>query len=260
MGIVKAVALAILSLIAVHCVAHGQTIQSAQEAYWAGDFQKSAQHYRALVGKYPNNGDLWYNVGTAEAQAGRLGYAVFALEQALILNPDDQSAAKNLERVRSRIIDDALKNNASDTLVLPGSDDLGTGLLSAISRDGLRWVFGITWPLLLLIVIFAARSTRPSRRTAFSFSGVVLSLIVLSSGGLLIAKAYIIDHGKFGVLVQDKTVARRGPGAQYAKQAILAAGVKVTLAGTDRKWQQVTLPNGMGAWVKSSDVTALSQP
>ena len=80
MGIVKAVALAILSLIAVHCVAHGQTIQSARKHIGPETF-KSRPSTRALVGKYPNNGDLWYNVGTAEAQAGRLGYAVFALNK-----------------------------------------------------------------------------------------------------------------------------------------------------------------------------------
>ncbi|MEE2789787.1 MAG: tetratricopeptide repeat protein [Myxococcota bacterium] len=239
--------------------ASGQNVETAQKAYWAGNFKESANQYRALATSHPHHADLWYNLGTAEAQAGRLGYAVYALEQALILNPDDEAASKNLERIRGRIIDNALKRNASDTLVLPGSDDLGTGLLSALNPSVLRWIFGLTWPLLFLSIVLASRVSRPSGRTAFSFSAVVIGLIAFSAGGLLLARGHVVDGGSFGVLTQEKTVARRGPGVQYAKQAVLAAGVKVALAGSDRNWQQITLPNGMGAWIRQADVEQLSK-
>ena len=84
-----------------------------------------------------------------------------------------------------------------------------------------------------------------------------MGLVSLSTGGLLMARTYVVDQGRFGILVKERTTARRGQEVVVAKQAVLAAGVKVKIAGQDRGWQQVTLPNGLGAWVESSHVKRL---
>ena len=129
--------------------------------------------------------------------------------------------------------------------------------MASLPQRTLEILFAIAWPLLFGVIILAQRSGSPGRRTGYTFCGVILGLLALSSGGLLLARTYVVEQGSFGILVKDRTTARRGPGGQYAKQAVLAAGVKVRVAGQDRGWQQVTLPNGLGAWVQNSDVKRL---
>ena len=236
--------------------AYADDMTVGKTAFWKGDFKAAAAAYGKAVQTNPTHPDLWFNLGTAEAHAGRLGHAVHALEQAMLLDSGDVGAQHNLERVREQIIDQALKSSSGETLVLPGSDDLGTGLLASLPQRTLETLFSITWPLLFMVVFWVGRSASPGRRATFTFLAVVMGLVSLSTGGLLMARTYVVEQGRFGILVKERTTARRGPGSQYAASRI-GGREKVKIAGQDRGGQQVTLPNGLGAWVESNHVKRL---
>ena len=190
----KPVALNALVVLLFATAVWADDIDSAKSAYWKGDFPGAATAYRAAIKSKPNQPDLWYNLGTSEAQAGRFGWAIHALEQALLLDPADRDATHNLERIRNQIIDKALKEASGETLVLPGSDDLGTGLLSALPPRTMEALFAVSWPLLFLVIIMARTGRTPGRRTGFTFCAVVLGLVALSTGGLLLARSYVVIY------------------------------------------------------------------
>jgi tetratricopeptide (TPR) repeat protein len=73
--------------------------EKANAAFAAGRYDDAAAAYRALADTTPRV-DVYFNLGTAEANAGRLGPAVWAFEQALVLDPADDDARHNLESVR----------------------------------------------------------------------------------------------------------------------------------------------------------------
>lgn len=246
--------LLLVLLLCLPAMAVGADSELGKQAYWKGDFTASADAYRRAVNSAERVPDLWFNLGTAEASAGRYGHAVHAFEQALALRPGDPGARHNLEVVRSAIIDRALKSADAEKLVLPGDDDVGTGLLSQISPTALHLIFAIAWCTLFALLWFIRRSEQTSRRAAATFAAILLGLVAFSSGGLMISRTYLVDHASLGVIVADRAYAHQGPGKNYPKQATIAGGVKVRLGGRDRGWHQVTLPNGLGAWVKSTEV------
>ena len=120
----------LLALICMPATGFTSDLDLGKKAYWKGDFSAAADAYRRAVNTSGNIPDLWFNLGTAEASAGRYGHAVHAFEQALSLKPGDAGATHNLEIVRGAILDQALKSSGAEKLVLPGDDDVGTGLLS----------------------------------------------------------------------------------------------------------------------------------
>ena len=81
----------------------------------------------------------------------------------MLLDSGDVGAQHNLERVREQIIDQALKSSSGETLVLPGSDDLGTGLLASLPQRTLETLFSVAWPLLFIVIFWAGRSASPGR-------------------------------------------------------------------------------------------------
>ncbi|MBV71403.1 MAG: hypothetical protein CMH52_08630 [Myxococcales bacterium] len=222
-------------------------VERAQKSFWSGKFGTAAATYKNLLETYPRQADLWFNLGTSEAQAGRMGRATHALETALWLQPDHRDARFNLDAVKAWVLDKALARSQSGTLILPGSDDLGTGLLSAIPLTPIRITFAVSWCLLFLCLSLLRRTIR--RRASLSLLLIITGLVATCAGGLLISRSYIIDDSRYGILLDDAT-AYRGPGQQYDTQAQVSNSVKVRLGGEDGNWRQVTLPNGQGAWIK----------
>jgi len=232
-------------------------LAAAKAAFWRSDFKKAAVAYRASVETYPDNADLWFNLGTAEAHAQRPGPALHALEQALRLDPEHTDAAHNLAQVRTQVIRDNLTGASSSRLILPGEDDLGTGLLTAVLPRTLTLVFSISW-VLLFACLWGARHTQTSgRRTALVFGAVLMSLVAIGAGGLLMGRMNVVDETTYGVVIAEKIDARQGPGTQYPAVVKILSGVKVRISGADREWEQVVLPDGSGVWLPRTSVAHL---
>jgi tetratricopeptide (TPR) repeat protein len=68
-------------------------------AYRGGDYPHAAEAFRLSVSREPSSGAL-QNLGNAEWQCRRVGAAVLAWEQALWLDPFNQSARQNLRFAR----------------------------------------------------------------------------------------------------------------------------------------------------------------
>ena len=82
----------------------------------------------------------------------------------------------------------------------------------------------------------------------------------MASGGLILGRAKTVDENAYGVVVQERAEARRGPAKRYPLVARVAAGVKVELIAQDGDWQQVSLPNGAGVWLSKRSIRGLAQP
>ncbi len=232
-------------------------LEAAKAAFWKNDFKEAAAAYQTAVDTYPDNPDLWFNLGTAEAHAERFGPAFHALEQALRLDPEHSDAAHNLARIRTLVIRDSLGEGSSGRLILPGEDDLGTGLLTAVLPRTLVFVFTGSWVLLFGCLYLARRTAASGRRTALVFGAVLMGLVAVGAGGLFMGRMNIVDETTYGVVVADKVDAHQGPGAQYPTVVKILSGVKVRISGVDRDWEQVVLPDGSGVWLPRAAVRHL---
>ncbi len=233
---------------------------AGNEAFWQGDFAGAAERYRRVAEAAPHSADVWFNLGTACASDGRIGPAVHAYEQALMLRPGDPDVIHNLARTREAAIEKGIEAEEGARVILPGDDDLGTGLLTAAAPSTLGVAFAATWFLFFGALAFWRRATTSGRRTVFSFAALLFGLFALAAGGLLAGRVLVVDATPYGVLIAEQADVRAGPGDQYKPSARLVGGVKVRLRGEDRGWRQVTLPDGAEGWLRAEQIATLRRP
>ncbi|MSP72591.1 MAG: hypothetical protein EXR76_10505 [Myxococcales bacterium] len=232
-------------------------VSIADEAFSAGNFKEAASAYRALCLTAPN-ADLFFNLGTAEAHAGRLGPAVWAFEQALIREPEHDDAAVNLEAVRTLAVEAGLGRAGGLRTLLPGDDDAGTGLLTALTPTTTDVAFAVSWVGLFVLLALQRTTKEATRSTAFGLLAVLAALSSFGFGGLSVGRTFVVDRTDYALVIADRSRALLGPGEQYQATAQLTAGVKVRVRGRDGGFLHVTLPDGGTAWAASSDLAMLT--
>lgn len=232
-------------------------VDAALERFWHGEPKRAAEGFREALARHPHSADLWYNLGCAEAEVGRLGYALHAFEQALFLAPDHEDAAHNLQLVRAQAVQRALGQGGELRVALPGDDDLGAGLVTALSARTLRMIFGVSWALAFVCLALWRLSRQGGRRLAASFAAVIGLLVALGAGGLLWGQERLWSGAPAGVLLPELTRARLGPGAQYKPSLAMVGGVKVRVQGSEQGYAQVRLPDGSDGWVPQEAVAPL---
>ena len=240
----------------------GETsVEAGNQAFFAKDYAAAASAYRAVLKDAPDSADAWYNLGTAEARAGRFGHAIHALEQSLLLRPDDEDAQHNLTEARSLALQRAAKEAEKGGRVLPpGDDDMGAGLLTSVSAQTLSIVLAISWALIFGLIAGWRRARTPGTRTATSFGAVVAGLFAFGAAGMLIGQQIFVRQTTQAVIVAEIARLHVGPGAQYDARTKIAGGVKVKLRGSDGNWRRVQLPDGSDGWLPSAQVAVLRTP
>jgi tetratricopeptide (TPR) repeat protein len=237
--------------------------QAANEAYGRGDHATAIAGYEAVLAVAPHP-DAYFNLGTALADAGELGRAVWALEEARALAPSDDDVAHNLEAVRQRALRLGLEVGGELKVILPGDDDVGTGLLTALSPRALTLGFGLTWVSLFGLLIALRRGRRETaddtRRTVLTLAAVTAGLGALAFGGLLAGRALVLREAEYAVVVAKSCAVQHGPGDQYRPVARIVAGVKLRTRGEEAGWQNVVLPDGGSGWVEAKHLAALRTP
>ena len=237
-----------------------EAFEAANRTYAAGQYGAAAAQYRALAESRPQ-ADLYFNLGTSEARDGRLGQAVWAFEQALVLAPADDDARDNLELVRQAALRRGLAAGGDLRLILPGDDDVGTGLLTALTPDttalGFIGFWGLTFGLMIALRLRRRRGLEDTRQTILILGAVTAALGALAFGSMLAGRVLIVREASYGIVVSEKGVVQAGPGEQYRPVARVMAGVKLRLRGEDSAWYNVVLPDGGSGWVKTTDIAPL---
>ncbi|MBU0553411.1 tetratricopeptide repeat protein [Myxococcota bacterium] len=230
---------------------------NAQEAFWKGDYAAAVEGYQQIVAAHPKSADAWYNLGTAALEAGRVGVAIHALEQALLLRPGDEDAEANLEAARARAIAEALDAQGG-RVIIPGDDDLGTGVLTAVQITSVAWLTALG--ALLTFGLLALWWSREGPRVLLSAALVMIGLVTLGCGGFWLSHAYLRAKVQQAVVIESGAL-RAGPGPQYQTTSRLVGGVKVRARGAPHEgWRKVILPAGGEGWLPDKAVRLLEMP
>jgi Ca-activated chloride channel family protein len=88
-------------------------LQRANAARQSGDMKELATVLEQLVRRFPNQADLWFNLGVAHFNLGNAPRAVEALQKAFALSPDDRNTGLTLARA---LIAAGYRGAAGDTL------------------------------------------------------------------------------------------------------------------------------------------------
>jgi len=202
--------------------------------------------------------DAWFALGTAELTAGRYGRAIWALEQAHAAAPGDGDVQHNLDAARAMVLRSAAAYAGEQRTVLPGDDDMGTGLVTVLPPDVVARVFGAAWVAAFGLWAVSRRAAGTPRGARAGLGAVGAGLLALVFGGLLVGRAVVLRAATYGVVVERFVDAREGPGTQYPATARLLSGVKIRLRGADDGYAHATLPDGSTGWVERRAVEALT--
>ena len=231
--------------------------QSGLDAYWKGDYEVAATVFGTLSETQPDAYSVWYNYGTALAELGSTGRAVYAFERALMLQPSSADAVENLAHVKRKMIDGLSETQQEEQLVLPAIERDSSSLFRQYSTTTLNVSFGLCWLLFFGALVVARASGRARHRTVGFFFSLVFFLLSLGVATLRLGRNYWVDDSVKAIVVLTDVTARQGPGGQYRRVARVLDGVKVTVLGTENEWTLIELSAGRTAWIESRNIAQL---
>lgn len=238
-----------------------RAVNEGHRAAKAGDYQSAARHYERARSLLPGRSAvLSYDLGTAYARAGRLGYAELHLRRSLQheARPSSQvveAARHNLGLVRQRAVVQAKTTGATLSAKERWTEVvaafLGTRALGYVGIvmawiAALAWIGVHHWPQL------RQRLPRPAPWILSAVAGILVILHILAVGGSYDSEASIV--------VGAPAVLREGPGEYRPEVAKVQASSRVRVLEKGTGWLKVRLPGGLEGWIQRRHVESLAGP
>lgn len=207
--------------------------------------------YRMLVDSGIRNAELYINLANADLQTGELGHAIASYEQALLLDPSNAQARRNLAFAETKV---TRGSPPADSTI--GLRSINDRVVDIIGSQTVIWILALSsivfWGLLVLGVI---------HRT-FSFwksAAAPLALLLISFSSVLLTET----NPRFpwnAVIVANSVKIHAGDGEQFDAVVTLdaAQGHRVEVLDHRGNWTQVRTVEGHTGWVQDRDVQIVS--
>lgn len=235
-------------------------VAKAHAAANAGDWANAAGQYEGAINLLPGRSALLeYNLGTAYAELGLLGYASFYLRRSLQSEVDAgpvvaDSARRNLGIVRRRA---EIEAAAGQRRISPVEDwrDLAT---RGLRSRAVGWlVLAFAW---LAVGCFAlTRRLAPAeQRSVARFAALVLAGVA-GLGAVAHGLAVGGDYGSAqGTVLPSEVQVRDGPGLHRRSPFRLQGGSQVRIVDEGAGWIRIRVRGGLEGWVERGTVAALA--
>ena len=225
--------------------------EDANKSYQKGDFAAAERQYQQLLARGIDSGALYYNLGNTCFKQKHLGEAIYFWEKAKQKLPRDPDVRENLALANLMVVDrievppDPLPLRWGDRAVhsLTTTQDSWITLLLFVLANGL-------FALSLL-----AKGPRVARNTLVS--AFAIGFFVLFFGCSLAWKIYEKSHRPAGVVIEQKSEVRSGPGAENIIVFTVHEGILLRIRGESSGWYQISLPNGWSGWLEKNSVRVL---
>lgn len=210
------------------------------ELFAEGDFVGATAAYERTADTGWTSATLEANLGTAYAEAGRLGRAVLHFERALCLDPRDEAAAHNLAVVRGQL-------GGAEAVTRPPSEAVGRWLAAAVGSWPLAGLgFALYLGITALLGAWAWKRGLPAwrRRTL-----VVLAPLALMAGAAAVLAARA-ETTPLSVVVAESAALRTAPTPEAASTGEAPEGAVLVVTGRAGGWLAVRLPDGTSGWAE----------
>jgi tetratricopeptide (TPR) repeat protein len=236
----------LLILLAFAGLARAASFEEANAAFSAGDYQKAAAAYEAVIAEDGPSAARLYNLGNARFRLGEYGPAILAYERAAVLAPRDADIRANLKTAR-----EAAESPSS----LPDLKWWETPL-HWLSLAEWSWLAAAGAVMVALLIIAAALSAK-HRARALIASGFVLLLTALSGAALYIRRG----EKARAIVTAAEPKLLLSPFAAAGSAGTLKPGTMVLVEKTERGWHYVrTLSGGVKGWLPEAEAGMLMMP
>lgn len=212
-------------------------------------FEESAARYALLIKSGVANGQIYYNLGNAQLQAGRVGEAVASYRRALRYSPGESRIESNLEYARSQV---------RSRIPPSASRAITSAVLDAVSVVPWSWRLGGAVALYVLVWVFAGMRLlmhgRPPRTLIWLCAGGAALL-----GATVAAPTMMERMEQEGVVTAESVIVRMGNGEGYEPQFAepIHEGVEFSVIERRGDWLEIELPNGGRGWIRADQAVLI---
>lgn len=244
-----------LGMLAQPCLAADEV----DKAFAAGNQAAVKRHWKSAVRHYERarklspgrSAKLSYNLGTAYAHLGQLGYATVHLHHALEHGDDPtllEGARQNLGLLRRQ----AETQAAASGRVLSEPPHWSEVVIAFLGTSAVGWCSLALWWCTAWLVIRRYRQG-PSKSWALPFW---CALAALGLALLYLYSAREVQAGKY-IVVGDKVALREGPGEHRSVLFEVQPSSELRLLSKSSGWAQVRLPGARQGWMLSRALAPL---
>ncbi len=245
--------------------AHADVVDEAfaagNEAARAGDWERAGEHYREAEGLLPGrSAELSFNLGTAYAQLGELGPAVYHLRRALQseARPSaaiDEAARRNLGIVRQRMEVAATTSGAQ----IDRPEGWWELILAAVRAPLFGWLaLGAGW--LGLVGYLLRRRLRGVAAVGLRSLLGVLAVVFVVLGTLHGLALRAEQSSPMAIVLPASAEVREAPGSHRKEAFSLQGGSRVRIVDRAPGWSRVRLAGGLHGWLPAEELGELRGP
>lgn len=214
-------------------------MQHAEDLYRQGHYASALGEYEQLLQDYPNDPNLYYNIGNCYFKMGSKGLAVANYYRAWRLAPRDADIRHNLAL--------ALQNS-SERFVPAGMPEVLHKVFFSLTDAELEGLlFSVFWLFCIVGTIWLLK--RQLTKTA-----CVIGVVLLLLTGWYIWRVQL-DQQPLAVVASPLAELRSGPGANFPASAKVAQGHLLLLQDSRDKWIEVIVKSqGIKGWIEESSL------
>lgn len=220
-------------------------VQSANEAYQAGDFKTAINQYEKLLSDGYQSADLHYNLANAHYRLNQVGKAVLHYEKAALLDPRDEDIQHNLEFVKKSLPDqlDVIPVffvtrwwNELQKLSSPG----GWAVIALL----------IFWGGIAGWILWLSSKHRKIRKRGF-IAGVVLVLLSILPFTIAFNANKKQNNSQRAVVMVNQINLKSAPDEVSENLLELHEGTSLRILDEIGEWKKIRLSNGEEGWLEA---------
>ena len=229
----------ILTTVALLCLAGlswSADWQQAEDLYRQGHFASALAEYEKLLPSYPNDPNLYYNIGNCYFKMGSLGLATANYYHAFQLAPRDADLRHNLS---------LSLQNSGERLVPAGMPEVLHKLFFGLTGTELKGLlFGVFWIWTLLACVWLLKHR-------------LGKMLCIASGILLLVGAWYawrnqLNHAPLAVVAVPMAELRSGPGTNFPASANVSQGRLLLIQDSRDNWREVVVKSeGIKGWMEA---------
>ena len=244
----KMLFLAILCLFSVFNV-NAFTKDTADSLYQSHNYRQALNVYTLLLDQHPNSPTLLFNIANCHYRLNDIPHAILYYERAIIQNPSDNEARRNLSLAVSKAKN---KYTTGEELKAIAIFQTISGFLS-VNGWAIASLVGLALTALFSIMLKITKRKK--------IRGLLRATLTLSVASIVISHVFALyRHSELSnrnnAIITTATPLMTTPDTTFAtKRETLPASTKVSVSDTTLgRWLEIILPDGKKGWVSSDDI------
>jgi tetratricopeptide (TPR) repeat protein len=226
-------------------------VEKGNQQYVEGNFEEAINTYESVLDSGYEAPELYFNLGNSYFKSHKLTPAILNYERAILLSPNDEDIAYNLNLARSYVLD---KIDVLPQLFLK---EWHLRVVRLLNSDNWAYLSIISFILFLfLFSLYLFKQGYRIKRVAFWFSLLLLFVSISAYVFSYHHKQLTTSHDNAIVFSPSVTV-KSSPDESGTDLFLIHEGTKVIIEDTLGVWTEIQLEDGNKGWLYSSDIVKI---